>query len=164
MYEFLRGWKRKVGVVTLVLACVFAAGWVRSDTYSDTITRPLSNGTYTEIRSENGYLLSTRTVLHDASDLPSFSWRTLLSCDPNGVYLYYRDHSIGWRAIGFAIGGQLLQDEGKSNRRVGKRSLFKERRTWFASYQTVVLPLTLLSAWHLLSKPRRKETKPPSES
>ena len=30
MMEFFRGWRRKVGVVTLAMACVFMVGWVRS--------------------------------------------------------------------------------------------------------------------------------------
>ena len=30
MREFFQGWRRKVGVVTLVMACVLTAGWVRS--------------------------------------------------------------------------------------------------------------------------------------
>lgn len=31
MYEFFRGWRRKVGSVSLILACGLMAGWVRSD-------------------------------------------------------------------------------------------------------------------------------------
>lgn len=30
MWEFFRGWRRKVGVLTLMMTCIFAAGWVRS--------------------------------------------------------------------------------------------------------------------------------------
>ena len=30
MLGFLKGWRRKVGALTLVIACVFAAGWLRS--------------------------------------------------------------------------------------------------------------------------------------
>lgn len=43
---YFRGWKRKAGVVTLVMACVCAAGWVRSLNFSDallfTVGRPAS--------------------------------------------------------------------------------------------------------------------------
>ena len=35
MREFFRGWKRKLGVVSLVMACVFMAGWVRSSLLTD---------------------------------------------------------------------------------------------------------------------------------
>lgn len=37
MPEFFRGWKRKFGVVTLVMAYVSAVGWVRSITKWDSI-------------------------------------------------------------------------------------------------------------------------------
>ena len=30
MRVFFKSWRRKIGVLTLVMACVFAAGWVRS--------------------------------------------------------------------------------------------------------------------------------------
>lgn len=35
MAEFFRGWKRKLGIVALVAACVLSAGWVRSFEISD---------------------------------------------------------------------------------------------------------------------------------
>lgn len=38
MREFLQGWRRKLGAVTLVLACVLLVGWVRSYSYVDDIT------------------------------------------------------------------------------------------------------------------------------
>lgn len=37
MRELFRGWKRKLGVVTLLLACVSTAGWVRSFYSKDSI-------------------------------------------------------------------------------------------------------------------------------
>ncbi len=37
MWEFFRGWRRKIGVVTLVIAYMFAAGWVRSLFIEDTL-------------------------------------------------------------------------------------------------------------------------------
>ena len=38
MGEFFKGWRRKVGCVTLVMACVFAAGWVRSLAIFDVVS------------------------------------------------------------------------------------------------------------------------------
>lgn len=42
MMEFFRGWRRKVGVCTLVVACLATAGWVRSLSVRDEFT--ISNG------------------------------------------------------------------------------------------------------------------------
>ncbi len=30
MREFIRGWKRKIGVVTLLMACLFMSWWIQS--------------------------------------------------------------------------------------------------------------------------------------
>src|SRR3954462_3489874 len=52
MREFFRGWRRKLGVATLVMACVFAAGWVRSLFHRDNIN--LSRTAW--VVSKNGQL------------------------------------------------------------------------------------------------------------
>lgn len=40
MRDFLHGWRRKVGCVALMMACVFAAGWMRSRLLEDEIALP----------------------------------------------------------------------------------------------------------------------------
>ena len=37
MGDFFHGWRRKVGLLTLVMACVFTAGWIRADGICDEI-------------------------------------------------------------------------------------------------------------------------------
>ena len=37
MGEFFKPWRRKLGIVTLVLACVFMGGWVRSYSAHDAL-------------------------------------------------------------------------------------------------------------------------------
>ena len=37
MGEFFKGWRRKVGVLTLVMACMFMAVWIRSSLVIDKI-------------------------------------------------------------------------------------------------------------------------------
>ena len=43
MDEYFRNWRRKVGVFTLAMACVFVAGWVRSLSSQDTFVIPMGN-------------------------------------------------------------------------------------------------------------------------
>jgi len=38
MGDFFKGWRRKAGCVTLVMACTFAAAWVRSFIVEDRMT------------------------------------------------------------------------------------------------------------------------------
>jgi len=37
MRDFFKGWRRKIGVLTLGLACAFAAAWIRSEVTCDSI-------------------------------------------------------------------------------------------------------------------------------
>ena len=38
MREFFRGWKRKIGIVTLLMACASSVGWIRSVSRFDCVT------------------------------------------------------------------------------------------------------------------------------
>jgi hypothetical protein len=99
--------RRKVGVVTLVMACVFAAGWVRS--YSEELV--------------NGI------------EFPFYDNRYNLVVIPEGIVL----------------GTLVLQ--GEENQPELVFDDFFEIPHWL-----IVVPLTLLSAWLLLSKVRQKQT------
>jgi len=53
MGEFFKGWRRKAGCVTLVLACVMAVGWVRSQHFSDFIKYRIAPQHWFFIRSND---------------------------------------------------------------------------------------------------------------
>jgi hypothetical protein len=44
MATYFKPWRRKIGVMTLMMACVFMAAWLRSYKISDRLLLPLSNG------------------------------------------------------------------------------------------------------------------------
>ena len=44
MREFFKGWRRKTGCVMLVMTCVLAAGWVRSEFVRDRLKRNYTGG------------------------------------------------------------------------------------------------------------------------
>ena len=46
MVEFFRGWRRKVGCVTLVVACLLTAAWFRSRSEMDRLTFSLGRRTH----------------------------------------------------------------------------------------------------------------------
>jgi hypothetical protein len=52
MREFFRGWKRKVGCVTLGLACASAAIWLRSLFVGDGLWLVFSNQSYTFVSAD----------------------------------------------------------------------------------------------------------------
>jgi hypothetical protein len=133
MGGFFHGWRRKLGVVTLVVACMFAALWVRSPTIDDRITFPTFCNCSCESESIFGRLV----------------WQTVISEDTE------YDLSLRSTQWGDGMPPRMFGDDGlfyfHRNGREG--SLFLEL---CIPHWSIVIPLTLLSAWLLLSKPRSK--------
>jgi hypothetical protein len=72
MHDFVKGWKRKVGVVTLVMACVLTAAWVRSLTVMDTVWIPARGDEAFCCLSTSGYL--SCDLLAGFKEPPFASW------------------------------------------------------------------------------------------
>jgi hypothetical protein len=171
MRDFFKPWRRKAGCVTLVMACLFAAGWVRSRSFHDTFTHGVvaQKMTYgltscplgiSLVKSEWG---EREKNDHGVADLtyPDFtdvdtiiipSWWNCNRIGPNddfhqGFFLF---QSIDWRWKFCGI------DFGQTHNH--HDPIFR-RKYWLFPYWSIVLPLTLLSAYLLLSKPR--PPKPP---
>ena len=105
MGKFFHGWRRKIGVVTLLMACMFAVGWVTS----------LSG----RLPSERG--VSIEIELWESRIDVVFNQIEFVESDPHNL--------IGtW-----------------------------EFRRIPIPYWSIVIPLTLLSAFLLLSKPRPRK-------
>jgi len=132
--EFFKPWRRKLGVVTLVMACVFVGGWVRSEFIIDLlgITFP----------HDRHYVFSCRSCIWWKHDNHKASLRPL-----------------GWQASSwreFTPGDEFLTsryldtEEAFSNDYVSNL----RDRVRCIPYSAIVIPLTLLSAFLLLSKPR----------
>ena len=145
MREYFRGWKRKLGVVTLVLACVFAAVWMRTFPGSDFgycdigfnrleyLNRAASNTVWTHLHTKSAAshgLISKRIARGDVLPLSERVDHQYINC---GIYFKTFD---AVEASGFVL-----------------------------SVPTVFLAvsLTLLSAWLLLPKLRTSPPKPAPE-
>ena len=150
---YFKPWRRRLGVVTLLTACVLMAGWVRSLAAreyafflcdNDTTNRLVSfNGTiYWERLRQDGIKRLTRAQFSDAE--------TNLEFDETRRFVWK------WTYLGF----------GRGEYTSGRLELFKSanpdlpfenltQSVWFIPYWSIVIPLTLLSAWLLLSKPKR---------
>jgi hypothetical protein len=137
--------RRKVGVVTLVLACVFAAGWVRSSQTLD--QRFFQNGaTAVEyLQSDQGAIV---WVHLNATSEPETS--LFESCLPppfftSAAFPFVTDLKYEGAAIsyGFAFHSVTSNEAAGFGCRI--------------PYGSIVIPLTLLSAWLLISKPRAGE-------
>lgn len=71
MREFFRCWRRKIGCVTLVIACLLTGGWVRSRIVKDEIS----------IRQDSG------VTHHLISNRSRIAWKTITIDDLSSVHL-----------------------------------------------------------------------------
>jgi hypothetical protein len=147
MGDFFKGWRRQVGVMTLVMACVFAGGWVRSKFKLDSTQTGTVNSTHSLI-SMNGdiywlrvNLPNAKTTLWQSSDMrrPLSPWE--------GFNPISRTEVAG---IEFAVGQH-------------KNIATIKMHLWVIPYWSVTVPLTLISAYLLLSKPSPSTKKKTAE-
>lgn len=152
MLTFFHGWRRKMGAATLAMACLFAAGWIRSQFVWDSfVCLPASGKTLIEAESIDGRV----SLLINAADRPSrsksyYEWKknspTTAAAPEDGFKCTRR-----FPRLQFAGCGYYLLDSG-SGVSAGWQSMVE------IELMSLMIPLTLLSAWLLLSKPKRKPT------
>ncbi len=143
MVEFFSGWRRKAGVVTLLMACIFMAGWLRSNVLQDNFAF------YSGIHSDDALLSADNSLgwyRHSSPDsiVSPFMpyWRTWPFTEIDNVF-HDPALSRSWRFCGFA--SAEFERQGI--------------KVWIIPYWSIVIPLTLLAAYLLLSKPNKSTSK-----
>lgn len=141
MCGYFSTWRRKIGVGTLLIACVFMAAWVRSLTIGDQSTIRMGHESLFWMISNNGWFGCVAIVESKAGSAAPF-------------FLHWTDRSS------------------PRNRNMGPFEGIPYSWNWETSphvilpYSTMVVPLTLISIWLLLSKPaesiQKKIAKPVS--
>ena len=146
MGDYFKPWRRKIGVMTLLIACVLAAGWVKSAAFNDLIIFPIGQDLRFGVVSNRGRIALVRHDWHEnAPTLRTYWFSASFAEHPDAVFIL--DHEeLQWllRLGAFGIRQRLT-----SSFTVSLIQL---------PYWSIVIPLTLLSAWLLLSKPRTKTT------
>lgn len=129
--NYIRPLRRKIGIVALVIACVLVVGWVRSFFIEDRIAFTISRVRHA-ISSYHGAIAWEHWIDdgHQGGVIGwSSDWRSEKSLIHSTTFFQSRPGSMLGK----------LEHESRSV------------RCW-----QIVIPLTLLSAWLLLSKPRAK--------
>ncbi|MEI8021667.1 MAG: hypothetical protein WCH39_25885 [Schlesneria sp.] len=136
MLDFFKGWRRKVGALTLVIACVFAAGWLRSLHSREFI--------FIEFEIPIGGRIN---VYSSANQLDILLQRS------TGWYLDFgkADPVVTLKALNGVWFFDIQKIEEEIVDGVLQVSPGYEVRIYF---YVIVIPLTLLSAYLLLTKPR----------
>lgn len=141
MAAYFKPLRRKLGVVMLLIACVFAAGWVRC----------LSIADIAEERGCQFQSLGGSLFCEFSPELFSFKFH-FRSKKLSGVRDFYShpsfDHIWRLRFCGFGYGSENAAVQNKD----GSKLLCSVPR-FNVPYWSIVMPLSLLSAWLLLSKP-----------
>lgn len=150
MRELVRGWKRKLGVLMLVLACLVMCAWMRSFFIADVIEYTTSSHSQDEYQSVGGVLAWWTDINFDESATPfeadpPVRWNGGVSTT-NFFSNHYQldemkmDWSINWPCIGIGKSPAAVVGNGSRHLRI-------------VPYWSIVLPLTLASAWLILSRP-----------
>ena len=139
MGEFFKGWRRKAGLVTLAMACVLMVGWMRSTYIKDVFVPPQWIGLDASLLSLEHSIayqhFNTETALSPSERL----WASFLI---DGSEINAPSHDWRWKSSGF---GYISKPSGYC---------------LVIPYWSLVLPLTLLSAWLILIKPRKAKGSP----
>lgn len=134
MGEYFKPWRRKIGIAVLALTCLFTLGWIRSRIVKDHFTCVSVPKPSFQIMSLDNYI--------------GVVWRENYSGGSSGIRLLqsqfepmslWSEERGGWR---WHILG------------IGKIQVDNFLYAWLVHYAAIVLPLTAISAWLLLSKPR----------
>lgn len=147
MGSFLRGWRRKAGYVTLVVALTFMCGWIRSQVHEVDTYIPWGAHSFVYLASDSSkciFVLAKETQPGPQSGFEVrhpeklFHILHLAQFEDGGL------RSMGWqyRGLGLVLGEYFLK--------------FGSIQGYYLSfpYLMLIIPLTVLSAWLLLSKPR----------
>ena len=150
MSDFFRGWRRRAGCVTLVMACVFAAAWLRSVVSpTDIIMAPVTVG---QSRCQDVFEISQFEYRFERYEFPLHSGDYGQGATSWTHVHFYREIcekkqcDWRWRACGFDLGEYKVD-----------RDLWYRRRFCVATHQSIVFTLTLLSAYLILWKPRKRK-------
>lgn len=111
MREFFNGWRRKAGVVLLVMACAEMGGWIRSNIACDEIYVRNSQGDVRSLASASGWLhCSLLSYEGDHPPPPECGWNSVaassflrgLGCSDYGLSVPY------WLALSLTLLSALL--------------------------------------------------------
>lgn len=144
MRDFFRGWRRKIGCVTLVMACMLMGLWMRSDTTMDQLS--YSPYSVISIRGRIAAICDGRTIprnsqifiTHSAAEINNFQPDAYGNCPR---WWETQQPSERWDFAGYHL-ARNRQDSSPSFE-IGFPNL------------SITIPLTLLSAYLLLWTPRK---------
>jgi hypothetical protein len=144
---YFKPWRRKIGIATLLMACLFVGGLIRSHSVRDTVSFWAGRQTPVLLISTSQFILWGKVFLDPGTGSTFAHWTTDAVPQPNVVSEISVDDSsqLRWFKI------------------VAIKSSTHSHPFWVISYWSIVIPLTLLSVFLLLTKPRKSTPKKTDE-
>ena len=152
MGEFFKGWRRKAGLVTLAMAVVLMVGWMRSYVFHDELLLFFRMSYYELVSDQGQFCCECRTGLEYPTDIRWESFEIRGSGIDDLDDHLNRFETSQWNFMGFRFA------KGRAPLAVSQLgTVLIEGPFHFLviPYWSLVLPLTLLSAWLILVKPRK---------
>lgn len=154
MRDFFRGWRRKVGIAMLLMACVVLVLWIRSRFILDTVRYCPDGRSHYSItlapneirwvrRQGSGSFISPRIFDVDWESKEYSEGHDDPILDP----LVGWQSKWSWQACGFRFGSFLDSSQSVIN---------GEMEIAFIPYWSLTIPLTVLAACLVLWKPRKR--------
>ena len=165
MREFFRGWRRTLGVFTLVLSCMAMAGWLRSQSVLDRFFFSQQHSMHAMFSMDGVVSWRRLTPFSDNlsagwSERPKWISSELTENSINNYKIYWDDGVVHWhwhwQCSGFDFGAASFESLSQVP---GNANWMRRVEIWQAPYWSITIPLTLMSLWLLLSKPRPKNPK-----
>ena len=151
MGEFFSGWRRKVAVVALVMACVLMVGWIRSLSTQDTFTVGFGSSIQCKLVSIAGQMIVANVSIDGERPIWTVPWTSQKISEHGWEMVLQLPDSSQLRWIN-AISPDLFST---GNDEMGANIINFVIKWCQFPYWFVVTPLTVLSAFLLLSKPRQ---------
>ena len=152
MREFFRGWRRKVGCVALVMACVIMGLWFRTHFVEDVILSGNGKGTIISVQLSRSGLLLNR--YEGVVMKPGVKWwregPVKDQIGPPRAFFTREKVTFTRQSQWYVFGSGEIQND------LGNTMSF-----WVLPFWSIIVPLTLLSAYLILWKPRKRESRPP---
>lgn len=150
MGEFFLGWRRKLGVVTLVIACVVLSAWIRS---TSTVAILGYDGDFTSVcicASRRGITWTSYTRPQQfLSEATGWTWEYVQGSE----HEWYEPMFLEIEAYSWVFAGYIFFWKQTTETACGGAIVN-------VPYWSIVIPLTAISAWLLLSKTRKLIPKP----
>ena len=152
MGEFFKGWRRRVGITMLVLACVFMAGWLRSPFQQDTLSVSLGTSFCIKLISVSHHLIIATLRIETDHPIPISLWSSERAAANQWVIEFDRNTMIN------GIKDQSFSADDADDVNLSVDDLNISVKSVQVAYWLVLFPLTLVSVFLLFFRPQSSKS------